>query len=763
MVLSLRSLNLPPKCLEAAHRAHSPILYFVFFLSWIWYRGVPLGDSFRLSLVVGIQIASGSLIWRRICWRLDPSALENFGMGLAVGTAVSTIFDQLFLNTFLQPIAWLLPLIFVVLFSLVKPLQVREAPSGSLDVRVMFVLSTAVILGFGTLRHGYGLLIGGFVIGFLISREKTILFQVFTYVTSLIVGFLVLVALRPAVEYGSWRMRPLYTGTDDLVFSESLSQSLSHFGIFEHSAAVGVHLRYHWFSLAWSGLTSRVASAEPFDVTLHVVPFVAFLGIAMLVWTIAFRLTKSKIASNISILVLFCANSLPENIRFFYVLNTSNILSYIWVLAAILIFLYAIETQYKRWILIFPTMLAISLLAKLPYGAVLLAATSGALIYAIFRVSQLRVFASVMLLASILISYTTYLIFLTPSSWEQRSYALNLNPFHFSRASVYSVSATIFLVVSLMVVRFPFSPSLLRESGSTTKRVFLVFLSLGSLAGLARFVIDGGSAEKYFLNSSLILGSILASFSFFVLTKSTVPKQHNHMVMIYTSLVFFILLPFNIIKDSKFFENLPLNPNSESIVAAIIPLLLALMVHLNQSIISKEKKSSFWVFLFVGFIGVSSGSFFLQALVNEPYNFTASVASTTDIESLNWVRSNTEKMEILATNRYLCNQDSPCSFDDSSFLISAISRRRVLIEGPRFVAGYRPYPDWAKDRVQKSIDFANSPSEKSWSQLKLFGVGWFYLDTNFVTPGFDTSNNPWSPWATVAYHNSNVYILKLKE
>jgi hypothetical protein len=233
--------------------------------------------------------------------------------------------------------------------------------------------------------------------------------------------------------------------------------------------------------------------------------------------------------------------------------------------------------------------------------------------------------------------------------------------------------------------------------------------------------------------------------------------------MYYASLVFFILLPFNVIKDSKFFENLPLNPNSESIVAAIIPLLLAVMVHFYQSIISKEKKSSFWVFLFVGFIGVSSGSFFLQALVNEPYNFTASVASTTDIESLDWVRSNVEDGEIFATNRFLCNQETPCSFDDSSFLISAISRQRVLIEGPRFVIGGMPYPKWAKDRVQKSIDFANSPSEKSWSQLKLFGVDWFYLDTNFVTSDLDISNNYWSPWATVAYHNSNVYILKLME
>ena len=740
-----------------------PVLVFVFFLSWIWYRGVPLGDSFRLSLVVGIQIASGSLIWRRLCWRLDPSALENFGMGLAVGTAVSTIFDQLFLNTFLQPVAWLLPLIFMVLFSLVKPLQVRESPSGSLDVRVMFVLSTAVILGFGTLRHGYGLLIGGFVIGYLISREKTILFQVVTYVTSLIVGFLVLVALRPAVEYGSWRMRPLYTGTDDLVFSESLSQSLSHFGIFEHSAAVGVHLRYHWFSLAWSGLTSRVAVAEPFDVTLHVVPFIAFLGIAALVWTISFRLTKSIIASNISILVLFCTNSLPENIRFFYVSNTSNTLSYIWVLAAILVFLYAIETQYKRWLVIFPTMLAISLLAKMPYGAVLLAATLGALIYAIVRVSSLRMFAIVMLLTSILSSYIIYFIILQPSSWEQRSYALYLNPFHFDRVSVYSVSATLLLVVSLIIVRFPFYPLFLKESGSSAKRIFLIFLTIGSLIGLVSFVIDGGSAEKYFLNISLILGSILASFSFFVLEKSAGQKQHNEMFMIYVLVVFFVLLPFDMIIDSKFFESLPMNPNSESIVAAIIPVLFALTVYFYQTIISMERKISFWFFLFVGIIGVSSGSFFLQALVKEPYNFTESVASTADLKSLDWVRSNVEKEEILATNRFLCNQETPCSFDDSSFLISAVSRRRVLIEGPRFVIGGMPYPDWAKDRIQKSIDFANSPSEKSWSQLKLFDVGWFYIDTNFVTSDLDISNEPWSPWATIAYHNSNVYILKLKE
>jgi hypothetical protein len=684
-------------------------------------------------------------------------------MGLAVGTAVSTIFDQLFLNTFLQPIAWLLPLIFVVLFSLVKPLQVRESPSGSLDVRVIFVLSTAVILGFGTLRHGYGLLIGGFVIGYLISREKTVVFQVITYVTTLIVGFLVLIALRPAVEYGSWRMRPLYTGTDDLVFSESLSQSLSHFGIFEHSAAVGVHLRYHWFSLAWSGLTSRVASAEPFDVTLHVVPFIAFLGIATLVWTIAFRLTKSKIASNISILVLFCANSLPENIRFLNVVNTSNILSYIWVLAAILIFLYAIETQYKRWILIFPTMLAISLLAKLPYGAVLLAATSGALIYAIFRVSQLRVFASVMLLTSILISYTTYFVFLKLNSWHNLWPKFNLETFYFTQSNYITIVLSLFFVGSIFFVRFPISLQLIDKNQSQKNKIFLIFFGFGALSGMVRFILEWNATEDYFFNASLIFGSVLTSYSFNLMAKTRGRKQLITMQLVFlcsSSLAFIVFgIVFAINSKFGFFFGKNLQVSMAPIIAFIIPITFSFV----QGLRSSDTKISFNLMLFCSLIGVSSGIFVFHSIEDDKYHLSSSVASTTDIESLDWVRSNTEKMEILATNRYLCDQDSPCSFDDSSFLISAISRRRVLIEGPRFVAGYRPYPDWAKDRVQKSIDFANSPSEKSWSQLKLFGVDWFYLDTNFVTSDLDISNNYWSPWATVAYHNSNVYILKLME
>jgi hypothetical protein len=148
---------------------------------------------------------------------------------------------------------------------------------------------------------------------------------------------------------------------------------------------------------------------------------------------------------------------------------------------------------------------------------------------------------------------------------------------------------------------------------------------------------------------------------------------------------------------------------------------------------------------------------------HDSYNFTETVASTTDLSSLDWVRSNVDESDILATNRFLCNQDIACDYDDSSFLISAVSGRRVLIEGPRFVVGGRPYPDWVTDRIKLSVTFANEPTDTLFAELQRFNVSWFYLDTNFITSGIDPSARPWDKWATVAFHNSNIYVLKLKQ
>jgi hypothetical protein len=298
---------------------------------------------------------------------------------------------------------------------------------------------------------------------------------------------------------------------------------------------------------------------------------------------------------------------------------------------------------------------------------------------------------------------------------------------------------------------------------SQNDKVFLLFLGVGSFAGIVRFILDWNAIEDYFLNASLIFGALLTSYSFNLQAKRTGRTQLVTAQLVYLSSACSAFVIIGIVYAFNYNTDFPFGSNGQILIAPIVAFSVPITFSLGQRMRPSDLKFSFNLMLLCSLIGVSSGIFVFQAIREDTYHFTESVASTTDLQSLDWVRSNVEKGDILGTNRFLCNQEAPCSFDDSSFLISAVSRRRVLIEGTRFVAGFRPYPNWAKDRIQKSIDFANSPSEKSWSQLKLFDVGWFYLDTNFVTSDLDTSSSPWSPWATVEYHNSNVYILKLKE
>jgi hypothetical protein len=87
--------------------------------------------------------------------------------------------------------------------------------------------------------------------------------------------------------------------------------------------------------------------------------------------------------------------------------------------------------------------------------------------------------------------------------------------------------ATVILIASLCIVRFPISSIVYRMPQQQFILTFYVFLSTGMIAGLARFVFDGGSAEQYFLNSSLIFGAIMTSCSVFHLTSNAATNVRN--------------------------------------------------------------------------------------------------------------------------------------------------------------------------------------------------------------------------------------------
>ena len=730
---------------------------------WLAVHGLSALNSFCVAAVILVQVFTGVYSWKLLNRNLDITKPETLGMGLAIGSALATVSDQIFLTTPLKPIAWFIPSLIISYFAWRNPSHVAAKSNSVQTNQWIFTITASVILGNGEFLNGYGVALIMLIAGFFVSRLMSAKHQVTAYLATTCLILACLRLFRPVAEYGTWRLRALYTGTDDLVFSESLSNSISLFGLKDYIAAIDSPIRYHWFTLAWSGMTSRVSGSAPFDVTLHVVPVVAFLTISCLVWSIVFRLTTSAAASSITVIVLFATNSLPEQIRFFFVSNTSNTLSHIYLLASMLMFLRAIETLEWRWLIVFPSSLALTFLSKTPYAVVLLLATMSSLLFLFINSAKSRMYIVCLTFISFISTSLAYWLFLRPNSWEQRSFRLNLNPFNFQGLTYRTILATVVFVASIYAVRIPIAVSIFQTKPHEYLRSFFVFLGAGISAGLIRFVINGASAEQYFLNSALIFGAILTGCSIELLTRKILQNLQRSLLILYCAMTLLSCFLFSFVFTAERISRFPLGGN----FLIVLPLLIGAISAVCFTLFTNRSFLNFNNFLrisiAVAFMGVSSGAYLKLSLEKRQYNFTESVASTTDLESLDWLRNTAEPTAVIATNRFLCIQEVPCSFDDSSFLISAVSRRRVLIEGPRFVIGGMPYPVWVKDRIQVSVDFANSPSYETWLQLRNLDVDWFYLDTNFITSELNPMNTPWNEWATVAYHNSNVYILKLKE
>jgi hypothetical protein len=134
-------------------------------------------------------------------------------------------------------------------------------------------------------------------------------------------------------------------------------------------------------------------------------------------------------------------------------------------------------------------------------------------------------------------------------------------------------------------------------------------------------------------------------------------------------------------------------------------------------------------------------------------------ASEGELTALNWISHNSKQDVIVATNRSLCEDGLLCEHESSSHLVSAVSRRRVLLEGPYFVPSSRAlnggYEDWASLRARLSIGFVESPSKLLADQLTEYGVTLIYVQKS------SSDMKSWEPWATTVYENPSAAVLML--
>ena len=731
-----------------------------FYILWMCAGGVSLVDALRTLISLSVQTAVGLTISLRLFGK-QRYFTDSIALGVAVGSIVCTVIDQIFVGMGVQiprPL-WQICLLILFASDFLKNQQVLIPAPEFVDVRVVAASPLVVMFGYGLIpSYWYVSLMLTLVTTFLLFMPQVARSQARICLSTsfgLGLSLLSIFALRPnEPTYGIRLLRPLYIGTDDLVFSESVSWSLSHFGFHEYAASIGTSMRYHWFSLAWSGLIDKESDSLPFVVTLHVIPVVTFVTLAWLIIAL-FRACQMPTSFGIiACTILFSTSIGFDPSRFFHTLNTSNIVPFIWIVTALLALVATQSEVRNRLNLAIPFLVSVILVSKVPFGLSTLAGLGFGLLYTSSK--KRRIGDLVILFSSVLISLVSYALFLRPHSWEQRKLMISPNLTSLNTGIINgNVIPTILvfgifltLVVGILGSRFAdFLPS---------QRLLIISLSGMVISGILRFLLIGNSAELYFLNPAIFAGSLVSAIG---LSQTLGPRSRRF--KIYLIPLFVCSFAATLIRQNfELTRYLPSTQIRDSLFPLIVGSLAACVGGVLLWLLGiKLGRNLFLVFVTTSL--ASSGALFFALLTqHEQYTSTDRVAATKDLQALSWLRNSSPDNAIVVTNRYLCQEPSSCLYDDSSFLISAVGRRRVFVEGPRFVAGGRPYPDWITERVRTSIRFAESPTHQDLKSLQKMGVSWVFIDEEFLHSGsFDESK--WFEFGKVRYRNQGIVIVEL--
>jgi hypothetical protein len=772
----------------------SPIFIFVALL--LIATGTSTIGALSVSFVVLLQWLSGSVLWSTIKMAHRPSMLESIALGAPIGFALCTVFDQIFVLTPLRPIAWLIP-IALILVVLTRSSSIDGQPEqNDTDFQLIAISIVGLLVGMSGIYFVYLAAIIPMLIcvaALFFLKFKSSLQRMLCLVAGIVFSVAAIASLTMSTGVASSSLLgPLIYDSDDHIFSEQMSWSIAHWGLGDNSSAVGTGIKYHWFSLAWSGLVSRASGAGPWIVNAHLIPIISFLVLSLLLISVSQHKRKSIWLALLSPLCLFLADDYLSPLKFYFTGVPTNILSHIWLLSAALLFVCYPSEKSMKFRLIFVLLSAATILGKGPYGIVLLSGLFFAITYALFsKKLPDRLSVIVTAVVAIFILIASYFIFLREPSG--RNYVVSWYRFRtnipnplITRIPQGGIFA--FVIGIVFIVIFLFMRYLVPIYFGIKKNVFPVqtFFFIGcTCAGLISFVLYYEGSTTYFVNAALVTG-VLSLIFYLTHTEELLIAPGVIRSKLGVRFLFFVILysvSRILLRQFEFFINR--HGYDKETFVYLIPFLLFFLIATSDHLRRFDKRitllSGLTIFIFI------NGFYFVQKIdFSVPYYSQESVTKLVppdDSEAMNWISKNVPINTVIATNRSLCLDQPHCTDLDGRTLVSALSRRRVLLDGRHtgpfnddcYAAGELNeaikvkslnqiasnvstdgcYQPWELERVQASLNFIYDPNDDTSSVLRSFGAEFVYIQKS---PGIPLS---WEPWGTTVYENNSAIILDI--
>jgi len=746
--------------------------------------GIETPDSIQASLVIAIQISTGAAFWVFFKPRSSESIHELFGMGLAVGSTTAVVSHLVLFKTFLGGNSWVVPsvVLLVVAVTLPRVRNVLSAVNEESQGPYMFpslILSTAVGLSFWwwwTLP---------IVLAFVAMRFMAqVSFRTKRYSMGIIAG-LGTVVIAIVASYMRNLNDTWWMFSYDQIFSETMSVSLANWGPSDNIQLAGSDLSYHWLALAWAGITTHGAGVGSWIVITKILPICALFGVLSLLWSISTRLSTSRIVP-IATVFSFSLISNPFQLQPSRYINSPTFyMSMLWLLAFSLLFIDGINQRGRQKYFFLTLMFSSALASKVSSGAVIFGGATIALFAAIIGYCRdVKLIRYLVTLLGLLIFSTIAIYFLmyqhTPIGSESIT-ALYWDLFQFAPTlGLFNYESTVLVrFISLVAVLMCFLPMIsasiyfLFNSRKENSAAF-TFLAASTLAGLFGVVAfnHGGGSQLYFWLASMTTAPILVvrllELGFTKFGKS-ISKQKYSVVVLFGLLAALIV---EIFWNGSIFGAVTQRQIGVGRIGliAVSSAMLVVVAFLISRVwcirITKNKKILVVLWMFFALLYSSSiayGAIHRAEMTNALAKRVESDTSNPDlitgsnehIDALLWLRENSRLNDIVAVNRYCIPGIDSCI--SKWALVTAVSHRRALIEGGYFDATQPP--DWAKDKIRYSIDFAEQPNTKNHKWLLEQNVTWVVVDHSSQASGLRN----WDPFGVIAFTNELVTIVRLRK
>lgn len=771
--------------------AVSGLFYFLLILS-----GVKVAQALLITGLVVIQTACGSFIYLRWLKSEPTTRAECLGMGFAIGSLLFVLADQILLTTFASEFSWL-----VLLFCLwlVWILQKSKGESQTNEIREIDLKTFAAVFSgallilapewFWTFPAGVVSLV---FTGFLYRNNfKRSIIAVPIGIVAISVALFWSIQIRPSFWWQMSREQP---------FLETIATSVSKFGSFKNILATGFTINYHWLSYGWSGLLTKQTEADLFLIQTKVLPVALAIACALIIFALAKALQASDTAAFIALALLVTYETVPTwgwGFHLGQIHSSSNFFAQFLLIAFFVSFVRYFHDSLKQSPTLPAILLSAVLVTKSSHGLLILGALTSLLFLQIISRRSSKKTAR-LLLASFPLCVAIYFIYFIKSGmksslgyftfvWEQQGELRD-----FANMKPWFTLAAIILVFGLGGYQFILTTFSIKKNFKELNPV-ATFSALFALIGLgATSFLDfsGDNSEQlYFLQA--------VSFLPIVVFVVELTKKENRIYANKSKYLFVFIIGFISGASLEFIPNL----NSGSKIAislrlfrslvVLIPLGVSILIYL---VVRQRKPKtvvlSISVLVLISFASTSFGIFSNNIVERQSRTYAERTRQKLSMDQLfangsrdvgTWIRANSAESDIFASN-FFCD-DMKCSgdgwFEQSigntphkftpagygtytgfrswSVELALESQRQFLIQAYVNFWQYESPPDWLRERVDASVEFADSPSVQTFDYLKAKRVTWFVVDLE------STTNRNWNEFATEMYSNDRFLVLKLRD